>query len=40
MATVSKKRKEALSKIEKDKAYSLDQATVLVKEVSTEKFDA
>jgi len=40
MATVSKKRKEALSKIEKDKAYSLDQATVLVKEVSTAKFDA
>jgi large subunit ribosomal protein L1 len=40
MATVSKKRKEALAKIEKDKAYSLDQATVLVKEVSTAKFDA
>lgn len=40
MATVSKKRKEALAKIEKDRAYSLDQATVLVKEVSTAKFDA
>lgn len=40
MATVSKKRKEALAKIEKDKAYSLDQASALVKEVSTTKFDA
>lgn len=40
MATVSKKRKEALSKIEKDKAYSLSDASALVKEVSTTKFDA
>lgn len=40
MATLSKKRKEALAKIEADKAYTLDQASSLVKEVSTTKFDA
>lgn len=40
MATLSKKRKEALAKIEADRAYTLDQATSLVKEVSTTKFDA
>jgi large subunit ribosomal protein L1 len=40
MATLSKKRKEALAKVEKDKAYTLNDATALVKEVSTVKFDA
>jgi large subunit ribosomal protein L1 len=40
MAALSKKRKEALSKIEADKTYTIDQASALVKEVSTTKFDA
>lgn len=40
MATLSKKRKEALAKVEKDKAYSLNDASSLVKEVTTVKFDA
>lgn len=40
MARVSKKRKEALSKIDKEKAYSLAEACSLVKEISTSKFDA
>ena len=40
MAVVSKKRKEALSKLDRNKTYSLDEASQLVKEVSTSKFDA
>lgn len=40
MAVVGKKRKEALSKLDKNKIYSLDEASQLVKEVSTTKFDA
>jgi large subunit ribosomal protein L1 len=40
MATISKKRKEALAKIDKNKAYSIEEASSLVKEVSTTKFDA
>ncbi|MGB0403774.1 MAG: 50S ribosomal protein L1 [Salibacteraceae bacterium] len=40
MATLTKKQKEAHSKIENGKAYSLKEATSLVKEVSTMKFDA
>lgn len=40
MARISKKRKEALSKIDSEKAYSLTDACSLVKEVSTTKFDA
>ncbi|MFK7787013.1 MAG: 50S ribosomal protein L1 [Crocinitomicaceae bacterium] len=40
MARISKKRKEALSKIDSEKAYSLADACSLVKEVSTAKFDA
>ncbi len=40
MARVSKKRKEALSKIDSEKVYSLTEACSLVKEVSTTKFDA
>jgi large subunit ribosomal protein L1 len=39
MAKVSKKRKQALSKVEKSKAYSLAEASKLVKELSTTKFD-
>lgn len=40
MARISKKRKEALAKIDAEKAYSLADACSLVKEVSTTKFDA
>lgn len=37
---ISKKRKEALAKIEKDKVYSLQESTKLVKEINYTKFDA
>lgn len=40
MGKLSKKRKEALSKIDSDKVYSIAEACNLVKEVSTTKFDA
>lgn len=40
MGRVSKKRKEALAKIDSTRAYSLAEACDLVKEVSTTKFDA
>lgn len=40
MARVSKKRKEALAKIDQDKAYSLTEACALLKEISNAKFDA
>ena len=40
MATLTKKQKEAASKIEKNKVYSLEEASALVKEVNTAKFDA
>lgn len=40
MATVTKKRKEALSKVEKDKLYSLKEASALVKEIATTNFDS
>lgn len=40
MAKVSKKRKAANAKIEKDKFYTMAEATALVKEVNTTKFDA
>jgi len=39
MARLSKKRREALSKLDKNKVYSLEEATKLVKEISTAKFD-
>ncbi len=39
MVFVSKKRKVALEKIEKDKFYSVEEASSLVKEVSKTKFD-
>lgn len=39
MKKKSKKYTEALSKIEKSKAYSLEEAVKLVKETSTSKFD-
>jgi len=40
MARVSKKRKVVLAKIDRNKAYSLAEASSLVKEISTSKFDA
>ena len=40
MAFISKKRKIADSKVEKNKPYSLKEASTLVKEISTCKFDA
>ena len=40
MAKVSKKRKAALAKVDINKAYSLVEATKLVKEVSYTKFDS
>jgi len=39
MAKLSKKRREALSKLDKNKVYSLEEATKLVKEISNAKFD-
>ena len=40
MAKLSKKQKEAHSKIEKDKLYSVEEASALVKEITSAKFDA
>jgi large subunit ribosomal protein L1 len=40
MARISKKRKEALKKIDANKAYSLTEASKLVKEISFTKFDS
>ena len=40
MSNMTKKRKEALSKFDVTKIYSLDEATAIVKQVSTTKFDA
>ena len=40
MAKVSKKRAEANKKVDINKLYTLDEATALVKEVNTTKFDS
>ena len=40
MSKISKKRKEALSKIDRSSLYSLADAASLVKEITTTKFDA
>ncbi len=40
MAKLTKKRKEVLAKVDKEKAYTLDEAVKLVKEITTTKFDA
>ena len=40
MAKLTKKQKEALSKIDKNKVYSLSEGSVLVKEITNAKFDA
>ena len=40
MAKLTKNQKEAQAKIETDKLYSVDEASALVKEITTAKFDA
>jgi len=40
MAKLTKKQKEARAKVEANKAYTLSEASALVKEVTTVKFDA
>lgn len=40
MAKLTKKQKEAHAKIEKDKLYSLEEASALIKEITNTKFDA
>ena len=40
MAKLSKKRKEAVAKIDKNKSYTVAEAAGLMKEISTTKFDA
>ncbi len=40
MGKISKRRAEAVKKIEKDRLYSLEEAMTLVKEVNLAKFDA
>lgn len=39
MGKITKKRKEALSKIDRTKLYSVQDASVLVKEIASSKFD-
>lgn len=40
MAKLTKKQKEAHAKIDKDKLYSVDEASALIKEITNTKFDA
>jgi len=40
MARISKKRKEALKKIEPNKVYALNEASKLVKQITSAKFDS
>ncbi len=40
MAKLSKKRKDVLAKLDKDKAYSIQEAVEVMKQVTTTKFDA
>jgi len=40
MARLTKKQKEAVAKIDKDKVYSVKEASVLIKEITNTKFDA
>ncbi|MDF3079412.1 MAG: ribosomal protein, partial [Sphingobacteriaceae bacterium] len=40
MARLTKNQKTALSKVEIGKAYSLQEASALVKEITTTKFDS
>lgn len=40
MAKISKKRKLQLSKVDQNKTYTLDEASKIVKDITTSKFDA
>lgn len=40
MGKITKKQKEARAKIQKDKLYSLEEASTLIKEITNTKFDA
>lgn len=40
MGKITKKRKEALAKFDREKVYSLTEAAAVVKEITTTKFDA
>ena len=40
MARLTKKQKEAVAKIDKNKLYSVEEASSLVKEITNAKFDA
>ena len=40
MAKISKKQKEAVSKVDKNKSYSVEEASALVKEITNVNFDA
>ena len=40
MAKLTRKQKEAYAKIEKDKLYSIEEASALIKEITKTKFDA
>jgi len=40
MSKLTKKRKEAVAKVDANKAYTLSEASVLVKEITSVKFDA
>jgi len=40
MARLTKKQKEAVAKIDKDKLYSVDEASAIIKEITNTKFDA
>ena len=40
MARLTKKQKEAVAKIEKDKVYSVEDASALIKEITNTKFDS
>jgi len=40
MAKLTKKQKDALAKIDKDKLYSVDEGSALIKEITSTKFDA
>lgn len=40
MARITKKKKEAMAKVEKNKLYSLEEASALLKEITYTKFDA
>jgi len=40
MARLTKKQKEAVAKIDKDKLYSVDEASAIIKEVTSTKFDS